>query len=464
MATATQFKNEAREALAAAQAIAQDNARGPQSSEYKAAMDDYMVKKAAFEAAVTYEKESALFDEKTPAPSDLRDPKDADWIPTKAGGPDKDDPDGVMIKSERGGMEFMPYARPGREGWIKGLPVSVQHPSILKRLPEDLARKKALEEEAFNLYLRRGLKAFRDREDLYVHLKDLQEGTDTEGGFLVPADERTDIIVPPGTPGGVMRGISSQYNTTRDGGTWPRLSTDITLAAVAEEAAFAESDPAFAQVPFTIHKVGRAVDLSVELLADSAVNLPALLGARFAAAKGRYEDQQGIEGDGATEPLGLRTAGWATISDVTDLWTLAAPTALEVINAFYELPAQYRSGSSWFMTSSLFARIIGIGSAAAGIHLVETMGDAVTPRLLGRPVYFFDGTGWADAAAISADEELGALGDFRNYAFIDRAGMTVERSDDVAFRTDQVVFKCRVRYDSLFLDNDAFRIIKAAGS
>jgi hypothetical protein len=39
--------------------------------------------------------------------------------------------------------------------------------------------------------------------------------------------------------------------------------------------------------------------------------------------------------------------------------------------------------------------------------------------------------------------------------------MTVERDDSVAFRTDQVVFKCRVRYDSLFLDNNAFRIIKA---
>ena len=465
MPTVTQFANEAREALAAAKSILGEDGKGAQSTEYTAAMADYHVKRAAYDAAKTHDAEEQSLgasDRERPTPSAMRNVKDADWIATKDA--DKDDPDGVMIKSERGGMAFMPFARPGREGWIKGYPVSAQHPSILKRLPDDLARKSALEQEAFSLYLRRGLKAFRDREDLYVHLKDLQENTDSEGGYLVPPDQRTDIIVPPGAPGGVVRGISSVFSTTRDGGTWPRLSTDVTLAAVAEEAAFAESDPAFGQVPFTIHKVGRAVDLSVELLADSATNVPALLGARFTAAKGRYEDQQSIEGDGSTEPLGLRTAGWATVSDITDLLTLAAPTAVEWINAFYELPAQYRDGSSWFMTSSLFSRIVQVGAAADGIHLIEMMGDAVTPRLLGRPVYFFDGTGWDDAAAIAANEEVGAIGNFANYAFIDRAGMTVERSDDVAFRTDQVVFKCRVRYDSLFLDADAFRILKGASS
>ncbi len=465
MPTATQYSNEAREALAAVKAIADDKARGASSPEYKAAWDDYMGKKTAYDAAKAYEeqdKQLGASDKDAPKSSEMRNTEDADWIPGASIKELEKDVDGVVIKSAGGGLELMPYARPGREGWIKGMPVSAQPASILKRLaPDDMARKYA-QEEAFKKYLRRGVRGFQDDPKGWAALKDLQEDTDSEGGFLVPTDQRTDIIVPPGTPGGVMRSISSSYTTSRDGGTWPRLSTDVTLAPVAEEAAFPESDPAFGQVPFTIHKVGRAVDLSYELLNDSATNIPALLGARFTAAKGRYEDQQGIEGDGTTEPLGLRTAGWATVSDVTDTWTNAAPTAVEVIAALYELPAQYRNGASWFMTSSLFARIVQIGAAAAGIHLIETMGDAVNPRLLGLPVYFFDGTGWDDAATISANEELGAIGNFANYAFIDRAGMTVERDDSVAFRTDQVVFKCRVRYDSLFLDATAFRILKAA--
>lgn len=457
MPTLTQLRNEVAEAAAAMMQHAKDG-----GEPFEKAQADWNAKRSEYErtqAADAAQKAAEASIE--PVRPDDRDNAGAgDFIPAASKKELEGDPDGVVIKGLDGRPEFMPYARPGREGWIKGVPASAQHVSIVRRLPDELQRKAALEREAFNLYCRRGLKGFNERPELFVHLKDLQENTDSEGGYLVPTDQRTDILVPPGTPGGVMRSISSTFSTTRDGGTWPRLSTDITMAAVAEEAAFPESDPAFGQVPFTIHKVGRAVDLSVELLADSAVNIPALLGARFAAAKGRYEDQQGIEGDGTTEPLGLRTAGWATISDITDVFA-DPPTALEVAKAFYELPAQYRDGASWFMTSGLWSKIVTIGSAAAGIHLIDLMGSSVNPLLLGRPVYFFDGTGWDDAGTISSGEELGALGNFANYAFIDRAGMTVERDDSVAFRTDQVVFKARVRYDSLFLDNDAFRILKA---
>lgn len=461
MPTLQQLKNEASVALAAATAIVDERGAGP---EYDAAFKDYESKRDAYKARETLDNEQKLFaDEKRPAPSELRNPTDADWIPgQKSIESSKDLADGVILKGADGKPEFMPYARPDREGWRKSYPVSAQQASILRRLPDELLHKKALEEEAFRVYLRHGLAGFRGKDDLYAHLKDLQEGTDSEGGYLVPTDQRTDIIVDPGNPGGVTRGISSVFSTTRDGGNWPTLSTDLTLAAVAEEAAFAESDPAFGQVTFTIRKVGRAVDLSYELLADSAVDLPRLLGNRFTAAKGRYEDQQAIEGDGTTEPQGLRVA---SVSDITDLWTLAAPTAVEVIGAFYELPAQFRPNAYWHMSSSAFKWVVSAGSASAGIHLVDLIQNAVEPRVLGRPVVFFDGTGWDDATAIAANEEIGAIGDFRQgMYFIDNGSPSVSRSDDVAFRSDQVVFKYRVRYDQRVALTNAFRILKGATS
>lgn len=454
MPTLTQLKNEAAVALAAAKSIVDERGAGP---EYDAAYADYEGKRDTFRAREAVEAEEKLYDAKLPKVSDLRDPKDADWIPEAKG--NEINADGVMLKDGSGRSVWMPYAGPGREGWRKSYPVSAQHPSILKRLPEALMMKKALEEEAYNLYLRRGLLGFRSAEHLMPHLKDLQEGDDQEGGYLVPTDQRVELIVDPGFPGGVTRGISSQFQTTRDGGNWPTLSTDITLASVAEEAAFPESDPAFGQITFTIRKVGRAVDLSYELLQDSAVNLPQLLGNRFNAAKGRYEDQQAIEGDGTTEPQGLRVA---SVSDITDLWTKdTGPTAIEVIGAFYELPAQFRPNATWHMSSSAFKWVVSVGSASAGIHLVDLISDAVQPRILGRPVVFFDGTGWDDAAAPATTEEVGAIGDFRQgMYFIDNGNPTVSRSDDVAFRTDQVVFKYRVRYDERIALTNAFRILK----
>jgi HK97 family phage major capsid protein len=207
--------------------------------------------------------------------------------------------------------------------------------------------------------------------------------------------------------------------------------------------------------------------VSAEVLEDSAVNLPSLLGTLFTNGLGRTEDQQGIEGDGSTEPLGLRTTGapQGDIADMTDLITLAAPTVQEILNNFYELPEQWRDNASWFTTSSFMARLAGIGATAAGIHVFqELIRTEPNPTLLGKPIFLFDGTGWDDAATIAANEEIGAFGDFSNYYFIDRVGMSIRRLDELFAANDQIGFSARVRFDSFFAENDAFRIIKAAAS
>lgn len=184
--------------------------------------------------------------------------------------------------------------------------------------------------------------------------------------------------------------------------------------------------------------------------------------------RGRYEDQQAIEGDGANEPLGLRTTGAAQgdISDITDLLTLAAPTLLEVVSAVMELPAQFRNGGTRLhTTSSLVARIMSISATGGQTFLMPDAQNAPGFRLMGYPIVMYDGTGWDNANTIAANEEVGALGDFaRYYVFMDRLGTVFRRDDSVAFRSDQVAFKMRARYDSFFTENNAFRIWKGAGS
>ncbi len=82
--------------------------------------------------------------------------------------------------------------------------------------------------------------------------------------------------------------------------------------------------------------------------------------------------------------------------------------------------------------------------------------------LLGAPVEMFDGTGWDNAAAIAANEEVGAVGNFSNYIFMDRLGTSVRRDDSVYSASDQILIRARKRYDSFFADENAFRILKGA--
>jgi HK97 family phage major capsid protein len=103
---------------------------------------------------------------------------------------------------------------------------------------------------------------------------------------------------------------------------------------------------------------------------------------------------------------------------------------------------------------------VSVGSASAGMHFADLLTGNPGEQLLGRPVVIFDGTGWDDASTISSSEELGAIGDFQQYYFVDRLGMSVYRDDSVYFNTDQVAFKARKRYDSAYALADAFRILK----
>lgn len=460
MPTLTEARNEWAEALTAAK----DVASNPEA--YEKAWADAESKRKVFEnlQKVSEQEKQLGTSENTvrEMAHDLRNPSDAEQIkpvtPTQANA----DPS----KFVKVGDLIYPVASATSEGWMKGKAVAVQHPDILKRLSPEMREEKAKQEEAFAYYFRHGRAALANRKpELLKFLNALQEDTDTEGGYLVPTDQRFEVIRDPGALGGQMRQRSRVFTTTRDGGTLP-TATSVTWAGIAEEASNNDSDPAFNSVAFTIRKSGANNRLSMELLADSAINIPALLGTLYGESKGRYEDQQGIEGDGTTEPLGLRTTGPAAnggaIADTTDLWTLAAPTAAEVIAAYFELDAQWRGNASWFMTSSLMARIVAIGSAAAGIHFTELLTGNPGMTLMGRPVFFFDGTGWDDAATIAANEEVGAFGDFNQYYFVDRLGMSVARDDSVYFATDQVAFKARVRYDSLYAIAGAFLILKGA--
>ncbi|MFZ2738436.1 MAG: phage major capsid protein [Burkholderiaceae bacterium] len=462
MATLTALKNDARKALEAARALAGD---GGNVAAFNAAWAEYETKLGAYQSAQKVEESSRLFDDDRPAVSDLRNPGDADDIPNVDRRVANAAPEGYR---EIGPGRIVPYASKDTEGFIRNSPLAVQMPSIMARYGPDLLAQAELERKAFAIYMRKGDRA-RDFEDANLRraLNALQEGTDSEGGYLVPIDQRVEVIHDPGNAGGQLRRISRVLQTSRDGGTIP-TGTTITWGTIAEEATPAVSDPAFNQVQFTIRKSGANMLLSEELLADSAINLPAFIGRIVDEESGEYEDQQGIEGDGATEPLGLRTTGPAAnggaISDVTDLFTLAAPTLTEVVSAWFELPAQFRAGATWYTTSSFMARIAAISATGGQQWIIPDASGRPMLNILGSPVVMFDGTGWDNANTIAANEELGAFGNFQNYIFMDRLGVIVRRDDSLGFASDQVYFKARKRYDSFYSLANAFRILKAAAS
>lgn len=459
------LENEAREALGEAKAIRED----PDATEaqFKTAWAAYETKHAAWQDAAKIESaERSLSAPKLGEDIDLRE---VESDPTRVEAVSKDEanknPSG--FKDLGNGM-IVPYATRDSEGYLRKYPAAVQRPDIIARYGPELQTEAELQREAFAAYMRKGYQSVAVKSpDKLKFLDALQEDTDTEGGYLVPTDQRTELIHDPGAPGSSLRRISRVLQTVRDGGTFP-TGTTAAWAAIAEEADPGITDPVFGQVTFTIRKSGINFKLSEEFLADEASDVLGFIGNVVDEESGRYEDQQGIEGDGTTEPLGLRTtAAHGTVGDITDLLTLAAPTLTEVVSAWAEVPAQFRTqgqGFAWHMTSSLFARIASISASGGQLWTLPNAANAPRPLILGAPVEFFDGTGWDDAATISANEEVGAVGGFMNYVFMDRVGVTVRRDDSRFADTDQILIRARKRYDSFFTISNAFRILKGAAA
>lgn len=471
MPTLNELRNEWAEAVTKARELA----AGGDESAFNAAWDAGEAARKSYERLEKVEQSTKAVDAIKPTVADIRNPNDAgDGAASVTAEVANGNPKG-HIKLANG--VYVPYASNRTEGFIRNSPAAVQLPSIMARYEPggDLFNQAQLQREAFSIYARRGEKGVEaeinrrgetDGKALLRAFNALQEGTDSEGGYLVPADQRMELIHDPGVPGGVTRGISRVLTTSRDGGTFPTATT-VTWAAIAEEATPGDSDPAFDQIPFTIFKSGVNMTLSEELLADSAVNLPSFIGRVVDETSGRYEDTQAIEGDGTTEPGGLRTtlSPQGAISDITDTITLAAPTLAEILNAYFEVPAQFRGpGLAIHTTSSFMARVTAISASGGQLWLLPNGADRPGFTILGAPVVMFDGTGWDDAATISANEEIGAIGNFQNYWFIDRLGVVIKRDDSVGFRSDQIAFKARKRYFSTYAQANAFRILKAAGS
>ncbi len=242
----------------------------------------------------------------------------------------------------------------------------------------------------------------------------------------------------------------------------------VVWAAIAEEGTYGDNTPTVGQVSFNVKKSGGQVLISNELLEDSAFPLPGVITQIFNEARGRYEDQKIISGDGTSEPEGLRLALDVSADTYTSLFAnTTSVVAADMIKAYWALPSQFRDGAVWYTTSSFMAQLMAIGSTSAGIHFGGAdnsidMQQAPGAMLFGHPIVLFDGTGWDDAVAIAQDEILGCFGNFRNYYLIDRVGMSLRRDDSINVKTDQVWFGARMRFDGRVGLLNAFRLFGAA--
>jgi HK97 family phage major capsid protein len=304
--------------------------------------------------------------------------------------------------------------------------------------------------------------ASRPNKDGVLEYHTLTKGTATDGAELIPTGfVRTlqEHLI----ENNAIRRTNTQVFTTSSGENLlvPATTTHGTAALVNEGGAFAANDAQFKQVTMNAYKYGQLVQVSTELIQDSAVDLLEYLGRAAGIAIGTVTGTANVTGTGSSQPEGIANAGV-----VGKLGTAPGasyiPTGNDLIDLYHSLTTGYRARGFWVMNDLSAARIRKLrddtGGAGLGNFLWQPGMAAGQPdTLFGRPVL----TDPAITGTLAVNAYLIAFGDFSSYfAIRDVNTVTFDRSDDFAFSTGLVTFRSSIRTDSKQLINGTDSAVK----
>lgn len=300
------------------------------------------------------------------------------------------------------------------------------------------------------------------REDFGRHLRGktllhnvLSEGTDADGGYLVPEEFERQIVTTL-DEANVIRSLAKVI-TTGSQRKIPVAATHSVAQWTAENAAYTESNPTFGQKQIDAYKLTDLIRVSQELLQDSAFDLESYIADEFARAFGIAEEQAFCVGTGTNQPTGIFTANGGTVG-VTAAATTAI-TADELISLVYELKSPYRRNAKFLMNDSTVAAIRKLKDLN-GAYMWQPSVQAGQPdRLLGYEIYTSPYVPTIAAGALAI-----AFGDFQNYWIADRASRTVQRLNELYATNGQVGYVATERVDGKVILAEGIQLLKMKAS
>jgi HK97 family phage major capsid protein len=215
------------------------------------------------------------------------------------------------------------------------------------------------------------------------------------------------------------------------------------------------ADPTFGQVTLHPYKFSsKAVLVSVELLQDSYINLPAWMGTKLAQRIGRVQSSKFTVGTGTSEPKGIQVA--ATLGK-----TAASTTAItfdELIDLSQSVDVAYRTrpGIAFMAHDSTIASLRKVKDSQNRYIWEISTQVGVPDSLFGRPVITnndMDQLG-------GANRRVALFGDLSAYWIQDAGPVVLIRADELFVLNHQVAFLGFQRSDGNLTDTTAVKYLR----
>jgi HK97 family phage major capsid protein len=284
-------------------------------------------------------------------------------------------------------------------------------------------------------------------------LNSLLEGTDSEGGYLVP-DEFEHTLVQKLTAANVLRPLCHVIQTSFGDRKIPVVASKGTADWVDEEGTYPLSDDTFSQVVLGAYKLATMIKVSEELLSDSVFDIEGYVSDQFGKRIGDKEEDAFLTGNGVSKPIGiLHTTGGAEVGVTTA--GASAITGDELIDLVYSLRAPYRK-SAVFVLNDTTVKLLrklkdGDGQYLWRPGITENAPDTILGHRIVTSEFM---------PSVSAGNKSIAFGDFSYYWIADRQGRTFKRLNELYATTGQIGFLASQRLDGKLILPEAIKVLQ----
>jgi HK97 family phage major capsid protein len=318
----------------------------------------------------------------------------------------------------------------------------------------------------FNAYLRQDEKILTSE-----HVKAMQVGIDSDGGYLVPTDMSGRIAtrVFELSP---IRQIANVQAISSDALEGIEDTNEADAGWVGETASRTDTTtPQVGKYRIEAQEMYAKPKASQKLLDDSAVDIEMWLGNKVSDKMARVEGAAFITGNGVAKPRGFATYTTVATADATRTWGQLEYVPTGASGAFhttqadplFDLLAAFKSAhltnGRWVTRRTVLAAIRKFKTSTTSEYIWQPGLQLGQPdRLLGYPIVNAE-----DMPAVAANSLSMAFGDFNvGYQIVDRLGVRTLR--DPYTDKPYVVFYTIKRTGGAVVQFDAIKFIKFAAS
>jgi len=272
-----------------------------------------------------------------------------------------------------------------------------------------------------------------------TQIKALAEGTDADGGYLVPTEFRAEVVRDLNKRPTAIRSRARVFPMSRDTLELPKVTSEVQVFWGTENQSMSTTTAQFGNVQLTAHRLNAILRTSRELVNDASVSVVNLIVEMFADAVATAENTAFLTGNGSGKPKGVTAYTLKTVSGAL---------GVSLINSMYwRLPQVYRANAVWVMNSADIETLTGVKDTT-GRPIIQEATEGGLPTIKGRPVL--------EINQLTAGTIV--FGDWRHYFVGDRERMSVETSTEEgnSFARHQIAIKVVERLDGKLALTNAF--------